>query len=131
VSDLLKERDALQQRVDEVESRRAEEAAEVRERLEGLGDMVDTLQNQLDKAIAEKSRIRVTFEKELRGSEERHEESRAQLDDVKGQLADLGAKFEGALEEKDAIEAKNTNLESEIQRAYSMQRYLESQLKDR
>jgi len=131
VSDLLKERDALQQRVDEVESRRAEEAAEVRERLEGLGDMVDTLQNQLDKAIAEKSRIRATFEKELRGSEERHEESRAQLDDVKGQLADLGAKFEGALEEKDAIEAKNTNLESEIQRAYSMQRYLESQLKDR
>ncbi len=35
------------------------------------------------------------------------------------------------MDEKDALEANNTNLESEIQRTLSMRRYLESQLKDR
>jgi predicted nucleic acid-binding Zn-ribbon protein len=80
-------------------------------------------------------RVRASLEAELRKSTERFEASRAELDDLKAQLSALEAEFDGveaqnALE-KGALEEKNTNLESEIQRAYSMHRYLESQLKDR
>jgi chromosome segregation ATPase len=138
VSALLEERDALQERLISVESRQAKEIAQEQRRLEGLEAESDTLRAQLDKAIADQKRMRTTFEMELRESAQRLEESRAQLDDVKAHLSALEAEFDGmegrletALEEKDVLEAKNTNLESEIQRAFSMQRYLESQLKER
>ncbi|KAI0294920.1 hypothetical protein BC826DRAFT_1104398 [Russula brevipes] len=137
VSELLEERDALQKSLDEAESRHSKEMGRLRERLRDLEADDDSLRAQLDKAITDQKRVRATFETELRESAERCEASRAQLDDVKAQLSALEAEFDGmedrlqnSLEEKDALEAKNTNLESEIQRAFSMQRYLESQLKD-
>lgn len=138
VSELLEEHDALQQRLAEVESRHAKEIVQERGRLRDLEAEDDSLRAQLDESVADQRRMRTAFETELRGSVERYEESRAELDDVKAQLSALEAEFDGmenrlqiALEERDALEAKNTNLESEIQRAFSMQRYLESQLKDR
>jgi chromosome segregation ATPase len=138
VSELLEERDALQERLVEVESRQAKEIAQEQRRLRDLEVESDSLRAQLDKATADQRRMRTTFETELRESAERLEESRAQLDDVKAQMFALEAEFDGmegrletALEEKDVIEAKNTNLESDIQRTFSIQRYLESQLKDR
>jgi hypothetical protein len=80
-------------------------------------------------------RVRASLEAELRKSTERFEASRVGLDDLKAELSALAAEFDGveaqSALEKGALEEKNTNLESEIQRAYSMQRYLESQLKDR
>ena len=138
VSGILEERDALQECLNRVEARHAEEVDEVQGRLRDLEAEANSLRAQLDKAIADQKRMRAIFEAELRESAERYESSRAQLDDVKVQLSVLETEFDGAerclqnaLEEKDTLEAKNTNLESEIQRAFSMQRYLESQLKDR
>jgi chromosome segregation ATPase len=111
---------------------------QLQSRLRELQAEADSLQAQLDKAIVDQRRIRATFEAELRESVERHEALGTERDDVKAQLNALEAEFDDAearlqtaLEEKDALEVKNTNLESEIQRAFSMQRYLESQLKDR
>jgi chromosome segregation ATPase len=138
VSELLEERDALQERLVSVESHQAKEIAQEQRRLRDLEVESDSLRAQLDKATADQRRMRTTFEMELRESVEHLEESRAQLDDVKAQLSALEAEFDGmegrletALEEKDVLEAKNTNLESEIQRAFSIHRYIESQLKDR
>jgi chromosome segregation ATPase len=138
VSELLEERDVVKELLVEVESRQAKEMAQEQRRLRDLEVESDSLRAQLDKATADQRRMRTTFETELRESAEHLEESRAQLDDVKAQLSALEAEFDGmegrletALEEKDVMEAKNTNLESEIQRNFSIQRYLESQLKDR
>ena len=138
VSRLLEERDALQESLDEVESRHAKEIDQIQARLRDLEAESDSLRAQLDKAIADQKRVRATFEAELRKSAEGYEASRVELDGVKAQLSALEAEFDGvdgqlqnALEEKGALEEKNTNLESEIQRAFSMQRYLESQLKER
>jgi chromosome segregation ATPase len=138
VSELLEERDALQESLDEVESRHAKEIDQVQGRLRDLEAEADSHRAQLDKAIADQMRMRATFEAELRASAERYDASRVELDGVKAQLTTLEAEFDGvdgqlqdALEEKGALEEKNTDLEAEIQRAFSMQRYLESQLKDR
>ena len=132
VSRLLEERD---ESLDEVGSRHAKEMDRVQGRLRDLEAEADSLRAQLDKAVSDQMRVRASLEAELRKSTERFEASRAELDDLKAQLSALEAEFDGveaqnALE-KGALEEKNTNLESEIQRAYSMHRYLESQLKDR
>ena len=138
VSELLEERDALQDRLNEVESCHTKEMAQERARLRDLEAEEESLRAQLDKAIADQGRLRITFETELRESAERFEESRAQLDDAKAQWSALEAELDGmegrlqtVLDERDRLEEKNTNLESDIQRAFSMQRHLESQLKDR
>ena len=138
VSELLEERDALQERLNEVESRHAQEMAQERACLRDLEAEEESLRAQLDKAIADQGRMRTTFEKELRESAERSEETMAQLDDANAQWSALEAELDGmegrlqtVLDERDRLEEKNTNLESDIQRAFSMQRYLESQLKDR
>jgi chromosome segregation ATPase len=138
VSRLLEERDGLQESLDEVESRHANEIDQVQGRLRELEAEAESLRTQLDKAIVDQKRVRATFEAELRKSAERYEASAVELDGVKAQLSILEAEFDGvdgqlqnALEERGALEEKNTNLESDIQRAFSMQRYLESQLKDR
>jgi chromosome segregation ATPase len=135
VSRLLEERD---ESLDEVESRHAKEIDRVQGRLRDLEAETDSLRAQLDRAVSDQTRVRASLEAELRKSAERFEASRAEVDDVKAQLSALGAEFDGvedqlqsALEKGAGLEEKNTNLESEIQRAYSMQRYLESQLKDR
>ena len=135
VSRLLEERD---ESLDGVESRHAKEIDRVQEHLRDLEAETDSLRAQLDKAVSDQMRVRASLEAELRKSTERFEASRVELDDVKAQLSALEAEFDGvegqlqsALEKGAALEEKNTNLESEIQRAYSMQRYLESQLKDR
>ncbi|KAH9982962.1 hypothetical protein BGW80DRAFT_1247656 [Lactifluus volemus] len=134
VSQLVVERDELQE---SLKSGHAAEVDQLQSRLRELQAEADSLQAQLDKAIADQRRIRATFEAEFRESVERHEALGTERDDVKAQLNALEAEFDDAearlqtaLEEKDALEVKNTNLESEIQRAFSMQRYLESQLKD-
>jgi chromosome segregation ATPase len=138
VSRLLEERDALQESLDEVQSRHAKEIDQVQGRLRDLEAESESLRAQLDKAITDQKRVRASFEAELRKSAERYEASTVELDGVKTQLSVLEAEFDGvdsqlqnALEERGALEEKNTNLESDIQRAFSMQRYLESQLKDR
>ena len=138
VAELLEERDALQERLNEVESRHAKEMAQERARLRDLEAEEESLRAQLDKAIADQGRMRTALETELRESAERDEESRAQLDDAKAQWSALEAELDGmegrlqtVLDERDRLDEKNTNLESDIQRAFSMQRYLESQLKDR
>jgi chromosome segregation ATPase len=135
VSQLVVERDELQE---SLKSGHAAEVDQLQSRLRELQAEADSLQAQLDKAITDQRRIRATFEAEFRESVERHEALGTERDDVKAQLNALEAEFDDAearlqtaLEEKDALEVKNTNLESEIQRAFSMQRYLESQLKDR
>lgn len=135
VSRLLEERD---ESLDEVESRHAKEIDQVQGRLRDLEAETDSLRAQLDKAVSDQTRVRDSLEAELRKSTERFEASRVELDNMKAQLSALEVEFDcvedqlqSALEEKGALEEKNTNLESEIQRAYSMQRYLESQLKDR
>ncbi len=135
VSRLLEERD---ESLDEVKSRHAEEVDRIQGRLRDLEVEIDSLRAQLDKAVSDQICIRASLEAELGKSTERFEASRVEVDDVKAQLSALEAEFDGvegqlqnALGEKGALEEKNTNLESEIQRAYSMQRYLESQLKDR
>ena len=138
VSRLLEERDALQESLGEVESRHAKEIDQVQGRLQDLEAEADSLRAQLDKAIVDQKRVRTTFEAELRKSAEDYEASRVELDGVKAQLSALEAEFDdvdgqlqNALEVKGALEEKNTNLESEIQRAFSMQRYLECQLKEK
>lgn len=135
VSTLLEERD---ESLDEVESRHAKEIDRVQGHLRDLEVETESLRAQLDKAVSDQMRVRASLEAELRKSAERFEASRGEIDDVKAQLSALEAEFDGvegqlqsALENGAALEEKNTNLESEIQRAYSMQRYLESQLKDR
>jgi len=135
VSRLLEERD---ESLDEVKSRHAKEIDRVQGRLLDLEAETDSLRAQLDKAVSDRISVRASLEAELRKSTELFEASRVELDDLKAQLSALEAEFDGvegqlknALEEKGSLEEKNTNLESEIQRAYSMQRYLESQLKDR
>ena len=132
VSRLLEERD---ESLDEVESRHAKEVDLVQGRVRDLEAEKDSLRTQLDKAVSDQMRVRASLEAELRKSTERFEASRVELDDLKAQLSALEAEFDGveaqSALEKGALEEKNTNLESEIQRAYSMQRYLESQLKDR
>jgi len=135
VSKLLEERD---ESLDEVESRHAKEIDRVQGRLRDLEAETDSLRAQLDKAVSDQMRVRASLEAELGKSAERFEASREEVDDVKAQLSALEAEFDGvegqlqsAFENGAALEEKNTNLESEIQRAYSMQRYLESQLKDR
>ena len=132
VSRLLEERD---ESLDEVGSRHAKEMDRVQGRMRDLEGEVDSLRAQLDKAVSDQMRVRASLEAELRKSTGRFEASRIELDDLKAQLSALEAEFDGveaqnALD-KGALEEKNTDLESEIQRAYSMQRYLESQLKDR
>jgi chromosome segregation ATPase len=138
VRELLQERDALQEQMDRAESHHTTELVQVQERLQRLQTEADSLRAQLDKAIADTKRMRAAFETELRESAERCENAGAQQDAAQAQLSsleiefdDLETRLETAMEEKDALEAKNTNLESEIQRTLSMQRYLESQLKDR
>jgi chromosome segregation ATPase len=138
VFELQEERDALQELLNEAESRHAQEIAQEQARLRDLEAEEESLRTQLDKAIADQGRMRTTFETELRESAERYEESRAQLDDAKAQWSALEAELDGmegrlqtVLDERDRLEEKNTNLESDIQRAFSLQRYLESQLKDR
>jgi chromosome segregation ATPase len=132
VSRLLEERD---ESLDEVGSRHAKEMDRVQGRLRDLEAEADSLRAQLDKAVSDQMRVRASLEAELRKSTERFEASRVELDDLKAQLSGLEAEFDGveaqSALEKVALEERNTNLESEIQRAYSMQRYLESQLKDR
>ncbi|KAH9065689.1 hypothetical protein EDB87DRAFT_1592501 [Lactarius vividus] len=137
VRELLEERDALQEKIDQAESQHATELVQVQERLRRFQTEADSLREQLDKAIADTKRMRTAFETELRESAERCEDARAQQDAAHAQLASLEAEFDdletrlrSAIEEKDALEVKNTNIESEIQRTLSMQRYLESQLKD-
>ena len=138
VRELLQERDALQEKVDQAESHHTTELVQVQERLRGLQTEADSLRAQLDKAIADTKRMRAAFETELRESAERFEDANARQDAAQAQLSSLETEFDDletrlqtAMEEKDALEATNTNLESEIQRTLSMQRYLESQLKDR
>ena len=138
VRELLEERDALQEKMDQAESHHATELIQVQERVRGLQTEADSLREQLDQAIADTKRMRTAFETELRESAERFENARAQQDDAQAQLSsletecdDLETRLQSAMEEKDVLEAKNTNLESDIQRSLSMQRYLESQLKDR
>ena len=138
VRELLEERDALQEKMHQAESHHATELVQVQERVRGLQTEADTLREQLDQAIADTKRMRTAFETELRESAERFENARAQQDDAQAQLSsletecdDLETRLQSAMEEKDVLEAKNTNLESDIQRSLSMQRYLESQLKDR
>ena len=138
VRELLQERDALQEKMDQTESHHATELAQVQERVQLLQTEADSLRDQLDQAIADTKRMRAAFEAELRESAERFENARAQQDDAQAQLSslesecdDLETRLQTAMGEKDALEAKNTNLESDIQRTLSMQRYLESQLKDR
>ena len=138
VRELLEERDALQEKMDQAESKHATEIVQVQERVRRLQTETDSLREQLDQAIADTNHMRGAFEAELLESAERFENARAQQDDAQAQLTsletecgDLETRLQTAIEEKDALEAKNTNLESEIQRTLSMQRYLESQLKDR
>ena len=135
VSRLLEERD---ESLDEVESRHAKEIDRVQGRMQDLEVETESLRAQLDKAVSDQMRMRASLEAELIKSAERFEASRVEVDDIKAQLSALGAEFDGvedqlqsALDKEAGLEEKNTNLESEIQRAYSMQRYLESQLKDR
>ena len=135
VSRLLEERD---ESLDEVESRHAKEIDRVQGRLRDLEAETDSLRAQLDKAVSDQMRVRTSLEAELRKSSERFEASRVEVDNVKAQLSaleaeldDVEGQLQNALEKGAAFEEQNTNLESEIQRAYSMQRYLESQLKDR
>ena len=132
LSRLLEDRD---ESLDEVESRHAMEVDRVQGRVRDLEAETDSLRAQLDKAVSDQMRVRASLEAELQRSTERFEASRVEIDDVKAQLSALEAEFDGVEAqndlEKGALEEKNTNLESEIQRAYSMQRYLESQLKDR
>ena len=138
VRELLEERDALQEKMDRAESHHATELVQVQERVRRLQTEADSLREQLDQAIADTKHMRAAFETELRESAERFENARAQQDDAQVQLSsletecdDLETRLQSAMEEKDVLEAKNTNLESDIQRSLSMQRYLESQLKDR
>ena len=138
VRELLEERDALQEKMDRAESHHATELVQVQERVRRLQTEADSLREQLDQAIADTKHMRAAFETELRESAERFENARAQQDDAQAQLSsletecdDLETRLQSAMEEKDVLEAKNTNLESDIQRSLSMQRYLESQLKDR
>jgi len=131
VSELLEERDALQERRVSVESRQAKEIAREQRRLRDLEVESDTLRAQLDKAAADQRCMRTTFETELRDSAELLEDVKAQLFALEAEFDGMEGRLETALEEKDVLEAKNTNLESEIQRTFSIQRYLESQLKDR
>jgi chromosome segregation ATPase len=138
VRELLQERDALQEKMDQAESHHATELAQVQERVRRLQTEADSLRDELDQAIADTKCMRAAFEAELRESAERFENARARQDDAQAQLSSLESecdnletRLQTAMEEKDALEAKNTNLESDIQRSLSMQRYLESQLKDR
>jgi len=97
----------------------------------------ESLQAQLDKAIADQVRMHTTFEMELRESAKCCEEMMAQHDDAKAQWSALEAELIGmeghlqtVLDERDRLEEKSTNLKSDIQHAFSMQQYLKSQLKD-
>jgi len=98
----------------------------------------ESLQAQLDKAITDHVHMCTTFKMELQESAKCCEEMMAQHDDAKAQWSALEAELIGmeghlqtVLDERDRLEEKSTNLESNIQCAFSMQRYLESQLKDR
>ncbi|THH31942.1 hypothetical protein EUX98_g2243 [Antrodiella citrinella] len=140
ITDLANEEHTVRQSQSDLESR-CQELSQTKSDLEDqvarMTTTVDQLQQQLKALSGQHNLASERHSAELKTIVEQGEEVQRVRDDLAEQLSELQSKFEeaqslmGSLqEEKQYVQADITQLEAEVQRLLSLQRYQESQLKD-